>query len=348
MAELWYGLVALLLAGYVVLDGFDLGAGAAHRLVARTDDERRAVLEAIGPFWDGNEVFLLAAGGALFVAFPRVLACALSGLYLAVMLVLWALLLRGLAVELRSHLKDGLWRAFWDAVFPLSSGGLALLLGVALGNVLRGFPLEADGYFALELFSVASPREARGVVDGYTLACGVLSLLVLAQHGARFLVLRAGGEVRERSGRLAERLTVPVVVVWALVTALTAWVAPAEGPGAARVTTLLPAVAAAVALAVSWRMGRRGRPRGAFVSSAVFVACLVGLAGLAMHPVLLRSTHLEVPSLTVDNAASEAPSLAAGLRWWFFAAALAVLYFVNLIRVHGRRDDPGRSAPGEP
>src|SRR5512134_243998 len=121
MVELWFGLAALCMTAYVVLDGFDLGAGALHHLVARTDAERRQVLAAVGPFWDGNEVWLLATGGVLFVAFPRVLAAGLSGFYFAIFLVLWTLILRGIAIEFRSHLEDPLWRSFWDAAFALAS-----------------------------------------------------------------------------------------------------------------------------------------------------------------------------------------------------------------------------------
>jgi cytochrome d ubiquinol oxidase subunit II len=138
MVELWYAIVALMLTAYVVLDGFDLGAGALHLFVARTDTERRQVLAAIGPYWDGNEVWLLASGGALLVAFPKALAVGLSGFYLAIFFLLWTLLLRGISIEFRSHVEAPLWRAFWDAVFGCASGLLAILFGAALGNLLRG------------------------------------------------------------------------------------------------------------------------------------------------------------------------------------------------------------------
>src|SRR5712691_9047044 len=134
MVELWFGIASVMLAAYVVLDGFDFGAGALHLFVAKTDPERRQVLAAIGPFWDGNEVWLLAGGGVLFLAFPKVLASGLSGFYLAIMFVLWALILRGIAIEFRSHIDDGMWRAFWDGTFAFASTLTPVLLGVALGN----------------------------------------------------------------------------------------------------------------------------------------------------------------------------------------------------------------------
>jgi cytochrome d ubiquinol oxidase subunit II len=146
---------------YVTLDGYDLGAGAIHLGLARTDAERRTVIEAIGPYWDANEVWLIAAGGSLLVAFPRVMSAALSGFYFAIFFVVWCLILRAIAIELRSHLRDPLWRKFWDVVFAGSSALLALLLGVAFGNVVRGVPLNADGWFGMTLFTTFRPARSR-------------------------------------------------------------------------------------------------------------------------------------------------------------------------------------------
>lgn len=334
MADVWFVIVGLLLVGYVVLDGFDFGAGALHRVVARTDAERRQVIAAIGPFWDGNEVFLLAAGGALFAAFSKVLAAGLSGLYLAVILVLWAILLRGISLELRSHLRDALWRAFWDRVFQLASAALALLLGVALGAVLRGFPLGADGTFSLELFSLASPTLGLGVIDGYTLTTGALALLLLTQHGGRFLAMRATGEVAARASRVAQGLTAPIAAVWLGVTALTVKVAPAAVATFGSRPWAWPLGAVAVGgLAAGWHLTRKGAARAAFVASCLTLVGLLGIAAASLHPVLLRSTTA-APSLTVDNAANPDAALAVGLRWWIFAFALVVAYFANLVRVH--------------
>src|SRR5882762_221641 len=168
MQMLWFGLASATLAIYVVLDGFDFGAGALHVWVARNDRERRQVLAAIGPFWDGNEVWLLATGGILFLAFPKVLASGLSGFYFAIMLVLWSLILRGIAIEFRSHVASPLWRQAWDTVFCAASALLAIFLGAALGNVVRGVPLDARGWFSLELFTDFSAREPVGILDWYT------------------------------------------------------------------------------------------------------------------------------------------------------------------------------------
>src|SRR5713226_3462059 len=163
MESVWFVIVSGMLAVYVVLDGFDFGAGILHRFVARTDAERRTVLAAIGPVWDGNEVWLVAAAGVLFMAFPRVYSAAFSGFYLALMIVLWLLILRGVAIESRSHEDNPLWREFWDTTFSLASALLAVVLGTALGNVVRGVPLDEAGFFAIPLFTDFQPGVRPGV-----------------------------------------------------------------------------------------------------------------------------------------------------------------------------------------
>src|SRR5580692_1563176 len=173
METVLFAMVAAMLAVYVVLDGFDFGAGILHRLVARTDAERRTVLAAIGPVWDGNEVWLVAAAGVFFLAFPKVYSAAFSGFYLALMIVLWLLILRGIAIESRSHQENPLWREFWDTVFSLSSALLAIVLGTSLGNVVRGVPVDQTGFFAMPLFTDFRPGVLPGVFDWYTLLVGL-------------------------------------------------------------------------------------------------------------------------------------------------------------------------------
>ena len=221
MAELWFAIAAAMLATYVVLDGFDFGAGALHLFVARSDRERRQVLAAIGPFWDGNEVWLLATGGALFVAFPRVLASGLSGFYFAIFLVLWVLILRGISIEFRSHVDHPLWRAAWDAAFAGASTMLPVLFGAALGNLVRGLPLDAEGWFSLPLFTDFTARAPVGILDWYTVLAGVFALTALAGHGATFLLWKSDGPVHERSRRAAGRLYAGVAVLWPLLTVAT-------------------------------------------------------------------------------------------------------------------------------
>ena len=203
METIWFILVALMLIAYVVLDGFDLGAGIISMLVARNHDERRLVLRAIGPVWDGNEVWLLAAGGALFFAFPRLYASSFSGFYLPLMMVLWLLMLRGVGIELRSHVQDPLWWSFFDFLFSVSSLLLAIFFGAAIGNVVRGVPLDANGYFFEPLWTNFRAGTNPGILDWYTVLIGVLALITLTVHGAHYIALKTEGELHQRSQRIA-------------------------------------------------------------------------------------------------------------------------------------------------
>src|SRR5438477_9619980 len=212
---------------YVVLDGYDFGAGILHLFVARSDAERRQVLGAIGPYWDGNEVWLIATGTTLLTTFPKVLASGLSGFYFAIFLLVWCLILRGLAIELRSHLADPLWRSFWDAVWAGASALLALFFGAALGNLIRGLPLDARGWFGLPLFTDWSTRPPVGILDWYTALSGLFALGQLALHGAHYLALRTNGPVQERCRRIARALAWIVTLAWPLVTVATVAVFPA-------------------------------------------------------------------------------------------------------------------------
>src|SRR6266446_805728 len=213
METLWFCLVALMVAVYVVLDGFDLGAGIIHLYVARSDRERRQVIRAIGPVWDGNEVWLLAAGGTIFCAFPALYASGFSGFYLPLMVAVWLLILRGLSLELRSHLPNDLWRSLWDAVFAGASALLAVAFGAALGNVIRGVPLDASGYFFLPFFTNFQPGAAPGVLDWYTIPIGMAAALAITMHGALWIALKTDGEVRNRARGMVGRLWWGVVVL---------------------------------------------------------------------------------------------------------------------------------------
>jgi cytochrome d ubiquinol oxidase subunit II len=340
---LWFALAAGMVAAYVVLDGFDFGAGALHLLVARTDPERRQTLAAIGPFWDGNEVWLLAGGGVLFLAFPKVLASGLSGFYLAIFLLLWTLILRGIAIEFRSHVADLMWRRFWDATFTVASTLAPVLLGAALGNVVRGVPVDSEGWFALPLFDSFSPAGRLGILDWYTVLAGVVALVAIAHHGALFLAWKTTGAVRERSRRAATWLFPATVVLWLAATVATARVAPDLFPGlAARPLAIVATLVAVGGLAGSWFARRRGRELPAFLGSVAFLGGILGATAATVYPYWLRSTVDPVHSLTAVNAAAGAGSLRAGLLWWPFGLVLAVVYLVFLLRHHrGRVEVPG-------
>jgi cytochrome d ubiquinol oxidase subunit II len=333
MATTWFVLLGFMLIVYVVLEGFDLGAGILHLFVAHDDRARRTVLAAIGPVWDGNEVWLIAAGGLLVFAFPKVYAVAFSGFYLPLILVLWLLILRGVSIELRSHHASPLWRQFFDAVFALSSALLALVLGVALGNVLRGVPIDASGTFEAALFTDFGEGGELGAIDWYTLSVGLFALVTLAAHGAMYLRWKTGGDVNVRATRLARTLWIWVAVVAAAVTIETGEVRPAllDSLAARPALWILPLIVIAAIVAVFVSLARGGERRG-FLASSLAIAALLAMTAGALYPVLLPSTIDARYSLDVARAANDDRGLAIGLAWWIPAIALAIGYFTYLFR----------------
>ena len=335
MVEVWYGIIAVMLTLYVVMDGFDLGAGALHLLVAHTNDERRQVLSAIGPYWDANEVWLIAAGGALFVAFPAVLASGLSGFYFALFLVLWCLILRGVAIEFRGHVQNDLWRAFWDRGFSAGSILLAIFFGVALGNLLRGVPLGSSGWFALTLFTDFSARAPQGILDWYTILVALFALIVLMGHGAAFLAWKADGVVHERSRRLTWRLYLLVGVLWPVLTVITSIMQPAMWHAfLSRPLAWLLGTAALAGFAAVFVCKRRRRELSAFAGSSAFLGALMLATATCLFPVMLRSADNASLSLTAYNSSTDAHGLRIALAWWVIGFPLAVLYFVVIFRLH--------------
>jgi len=333
MSAFWYAVVALMFAVYVVLDGFDFGAGALHLFVARNDRERREVLAAIGPVWDGNEVWLIAGGGVLFFSFPQAYAAAFSGFYLPLMLVLWLLAVRGVSIELRSHLADPLWRQFWDAALCVSSALMAVVLGAALGNVLRGVPLDANGTFMAAWFTNFRVRGHAGVLDWYTLGLGVFALVTLSAHGSLFLVWRNQGAVRERALQAAR-------VLWPAVAAL--------GLGGILATELVRpeiyrqlgarpwawplALVAALGLAGAFWFRARGRELLAFLSSAAFLTGTLAATAAGMYPVLLPSTLDPAWAVTAATAAAGEHGLRVGLAWWAVGMPFVISYTTYSLR----------------
>jgi cytochrome bd ubiquinol oxidase subunit II len=335
MLELWYAIAALMLAVYVALDGFDLGAGVLSPLVARTDAERRQVLAAIGPYWDGNEVWLLAAGGALFVAFPRVLASGVSGFYFAIFLVLWCLLGRGIAIEFRSHVKDPLWRGAWDFVFAAASTLLAVFFGAAFGNLMRGLPLDHDGWFSLPLFTDFTARDPVGILDWYTVLTGVFALVALAGHGALFLAWKTDGAVHERSQRLARWLWIAVAGLWPLVTIASNAVNPALFPGMIRRwLAILAVLLAAGGIIVVFVGLRRAGDLGPFLGSCAFLLGIIGASAASYFPVMLRATGGDALSMTAYTGGADEAGLRTALRWFLVGLPLALVYFVVVFRLH--------------
>lgn len=331
MPELWYALLALMFTAYAVLDGFDFGAGILHRFVAKTEAERRTVFGAIGPFWDGNEVWLIGAGGVMFVAFPGLMSTAFPAFYLSLFVVLWCLTLRGVAIELRSHVDNAEWRTLWDSVFALVSALLALLFGVALGNVVRGLPLDTAEVATLPLFSNFRPKGHVGLLDWYTVLVGLFSASLLAFHGALFLQYRSEGELHARARRIERGLRAPVLVLFILVSVATGFVR--DGFFSALATRPFAWLGGALALA-GIGLTFRTRAGQRFVGSCCVIAGLLASLAAALFPTLLRSTLDPAHSLELGQALSGDYSRRVALFWWPVAFVLAVAYLALAFRAH--------------
>jgi cytochrome d ubiquinol oxidase subunit II len=334
MESLWFVLVALMLAMYVLLDGFDLGAGGIYFLVARTDTERRMVLRSIGPVWDGNEVWLLAAAGTLFFTFPRLYAAGFSGFYLPLMIVLWLLMLRGLALELRSHIQNEVWSGLWDGLFCLGSTLLAIFYGAALGNVVRGVPLNAQGYFFEPLWTDFNPRSAApGVLDWYTVLVGLLALAALALHGAHYIAVKTEDLVNSRCRLLARRAWVATTVLTLLTTLATFAIKPAllTGFAARPWGVVFPLLAVAGLAAIRWCHVHQLDGRS-LIGSGTYLAGMLASAAFTLYPAVLPATD-PTYSLTIDNAAAPTYGLVVGLVWWALGMCLAVVYLVTIYRL---------------
>jgi cytochrome d ubiquinol oxidase subunit II len=327
----WFVLVGFMLTAYVVLDGFDLGAGALHLWIARSDDDRRRVFRAIGPVWDGNEVWLVAAAGTLFAAFPVLYATSFSGFYLPLMMVLWMLIGRACAIEFRGLVEGPPWRPFWDAIFCVSSALLALFFGIALGNVVRGVPLGKDGSFFAPLWTDFSPFGVTGILDGYTVTVGLAALASLALHGGLWIAYKCDGELRSRARRASIAAWAVAGALVALAGLLTAVVQPhaVHRFKAAPLGAALP-LAAAAALAGVAVFFRKERDRDAFLCSCAFLAAMMSTAAFSVWPYVLPSTL--GPGLTADAASAGAKTLKLQLAWWIPGVALATAYFVFLYR----------------
>jgi cytochrome d ubiquinol oxidase subunit II len=334
MAELWFWLVAVLLTGWAVLDGFDFGVGVLHRFVARTDAERQESIGAIGPVWDANEVWLLAAGGSMLLAFPRLLAAGFSGLYLPVVFVVWGLIVRGVSLELRSHLSDRLWRSFFDTLFVLASVLVPVLMGTALGNVVRGVPLRADGFFELPLFASDGPL---GVIDPFTLWCGVTTLLVLTAHGSAWLAWRASGEVSARALRLRRPLWLAAMAAWLSALGGTTLVARDLLEGAvSRPLAWVGLIGALTGFALTQAPGS---DRRRFLGGSGFIAGVLVAVVASLFPTVLRATDPAM-SLTITNASSQGRSMSDGLFWWAPGIMLAATWLWWVLRHFRAKEVP--------
>jgi cytochrome bd ubiquinol oxidase subunit II len=290
--------IAAMLTAYVVLDGYDLGIAAIVPLIARRDAERAAAMAAIGPFWNGNEVWLIAAGAALFALFPSAYGSSFSGFYLPFMVVLWLLMFRGIALELRGHFNSELWHQFWDAAFSASSLLLTLVFGIALGNLLRGVPLDRSGYFVGTFAFLLNP---------YALLVGCFAVTTLALHGAAFAALRIDGKLGARALRAAGVIAWLVLALFLAVTAVTVGM---HLP--ARWLLALPALSLAALAATLWNV-RRARPVAVFAGSTLFILTLLAEYAGTLYPYLLRAFPAGSGGISIFDAAPSPVALACAL-----------------------------------
>jgi cytochrome d ubiquinol oxidase subunit II len=293
LTTVWFSLIAVLWMGYFALEGFDFGVGMLLPVLARDERERRVLINTIGPLWDGNEVWLLVAGGATFAAFPEWYATLFSGFYLPLLLILVALIIRGVAFEYRAKRDDDTWRSRWDAAIIVGSFVPALLWGVAFANILRGVPIDADKEYVGGFFNLLTP---------YALLGGAMTLLLFLTHGAMFVGLKTDGEIRHRARALAAWLGMAAAVV---AVAFLTWTQVRTGSAASAVAFVV-AAAALLAAIVAVRAGREGR---AFLGT--FVTIALGVAGLflALFPDVMPTSLSGGVGLTTTNASATAYTL---------------------------------------
>jgi cytochrome d ubiquinol oxidase subunit II len=333
METVWFVIVAVMITAYVVLDGFDLGAGITYLVIGKTGDERRKVLRSIGPVWDGNEVWLLAAGGTLYFAYPQLYASAFSGFYLPLMIVLWLLMLRGIGIELRAHMNNPVWRGFFDVIFSSSSALLAIFFGAALGNVIRGVPLGPDGYFFEALWTNFRVGPNPGILDWYTVMAGVVALVTLTVHGALYVTLKTDGELGQRARRAAI-VVWPVQLALTLISLVATWfVRPSikENYLVYPIGFLIPIVVfGSLVLMFVWT--RKGKELAAFLASCGYITGMLVGAVFALYPVILPASTDPAYSLTIHNSAAGHHGLVVGLVWWTLGMILSLGYFVYIYR----------------
>lgn len=331
MGFIWYWIVLAMLAAYVVLDGFDLGAGILYPIIGRTEQERSTIILSIGPVWDGNEVWLIAAGGTLLFAFPLLYASSFSGFYLPLTIILWLLIGRGIGIELRGHLENQAWRTFFGALFTIASLLLSGFLGTALANVIRGVPFTHGHYFFLPLWTNFRVGPHPGIFDWYTIVGGFTSLAAMTVHGALWIHLKSSGRLSRRA-RLAVILAWPPLCFFSLIGLIAT---PVVQPLTVHnyilypVLFLIPAIVLlSLACILIFAVARRSR--AAFASSCSYLVFMLIGAGAALYPHLLPSSVAPGNGITVSEALTGSYAQHIGLIWWSIGMLLAAGYFITM------------------
>lgn len=336
METIWFIIVALMITAYVILDGFDLGAGIAHFYVGKNTKERGGILQAIGPVWDGNEVWLLAAGGTLYFAFPVLYSAAFSGFYLPLMIVLWLLIFRGIGIELRHQMQNPMWENFWDFTFSVASALLAIFFGAALGNVIRGVPLNSEGYFFEPLWTNWRVGEQNGILDWYTVLAGVVAYVALTVHGTSYLAVKTEHGMNLRSRKLAGFAWYLLVLVTIASLIATIYVQPTALRNFTNypIGWLIPLLVLGSLVAFKYFHSKQNDKFMFLSSCGYLVGMLVG-AVFSVYPNVLPASTGEQFNLTISNASAGSYGLQVGLIWWSIGITIAITYFVILYRAFG-------------
>lgn len=350
----WYIILMTMLTIYVILDGYDFGAGIIHLFFAKTEKDKKAITNAIGPFWDANEDWLIAVGGVLFFAFPTLYASSFSGFYLPLMMILWLLIFRAIGLELRGQIKNRMWEAIWDKAFGIASLLLALFFGIALGNIVRGVnlgmvtdgvPAHEPHYFFLPLWNSSfSPHsEHLGVIDWFTLMLGLVGVVSLAIHGANWIIFKTNSDLNPKLKKVIFNLN--FVLLALVLTSLLTWHIIDPNPFRNFLEhpwlIVFPMITF-TGLLVLFKVRSFNKDGLGFLFSTLFL--LGGLAStvVSIFPKVLPSTNKVNPSLTVYNVAAHEYGLSVGVYWFVIAAVLVGIYMFLQYRVfRGKLDDVG-------
>jgi len=354
MEIFWYIVLMLMLTIYVILDGYDFGAGIVHLFFAKTEKDKKAITSAIGPFWDANEVWLIASGGILFFAFPTLYASAFSGFYLPLIMILWLLIFRAIGLELRGQIHNSMWEAVWDKAFGISSLLLALFFGVALGNVVRGVNLGmvTDGisavephYFFLPLWNPTfSPQaEHLGVIDWFTLLMGVIGVVTLTIHGSNWIIYKSNASINSQLKKVVRYLS--FVLLALVIISLSVWHIIDPEPFRNFIENpwlwIFPVITF-IGLVGLFKVPTFKKDGTGFLFSSLFLMGGLISTVASIFPNVLPSTNGVNPSLTVYNVAADDYGLSVGVYWFAIALVLVIAYLIIQYRVFkGKMDDVG-------
>jgi len=354
MEIFWYIVLTTMLAVYVILDGYDFGAGIIHLFFAKTEKDKKAITNAIGPFWDANEVWLIAAGGILFFAFPTLYASSFSGFYLPLIMILWLLIFRAIGLELRGQVHNKMWETIWDKAFGIASLLLALFFGVALGNIVRGVNLgnvvngvstQEAHYFFLPLWNPTfSPQtEQLGIIDWFTLFLGVVGVVSLTIHGANWIIFKTNSDLNAKLRKVVFNLN--LVLLALVITSLLIWhiIEPKPFSNFTQHPWLwiFPLITL-TGLFGLFKVQSFKKDGLGFLFSSLFLFGGLTSTIASIFPKVLPSTNTVNPDLTIYNVAADEYGLSVGVYWFAIAIVLVIIYFTIQYRVFkGKMDDVG-------